>query len=260
MGADEARAHLRDAGYYPLRAVLPAAAVADARAHLMALRHPPEHERGRYTQWPFHGFVGDKALDDLQDEELAGLTRIMRPHLFDRETRDLLLAPELWRWIEALLGEGALLAHSIFVPKPPRARGCAVHSDHHYFRAEPEPCLAAFVALDDADDDNGAFCVVPRTHGGDHRPQRAADATRSGVEDEFDIPDGAALCPIAVAAGDVILFDSSILHGSMPNDSPSRWRRALIGHYVARTCRAISRDCQPLFDRTGAPRALPEPS
>jgi phytanoyl-CoA hydroxylase len=256
----EALGALQQPGYYAIRSVLAPATLAAAREHLMGMRHPPESERARYAQWPFHGFVGDKALHELQEAELEGMTRIMRPHLFDPVTRALLLAPELWRWVEALLGEGALLAHSIFVPKPPRARGCAFHSDHHYFRAEPQPCLGAYVALDDADDENGAFCVVPGTQGLDHRPARSADLTRSGVEDEFAIPDGAEPRAIPVAAGDVILFDSSLLHGAMPNASADRWRRALISHYVARSCRCISRDCQPLFDCSGAPRALPEPA
>ena len=35
-----------------------------------------------------------------------------------------------------------------------------------------------------------------------------------------------------MAAGDVLFFNGSVIHGSYPNTTTDRFRRALIGHYI----------------------------
>ena len=44
------------------------------------------------------------------------------------------------------------------------ARGQALHQDQAYLRVQPGTCMAAWLALDRCDEENGCMQVVPRTH------------------------------------------------------------------------------------------------
>jgi hypothetical protein len=45
---------------------------------------------------------------------------------------------------------------------------------------------------------------------------------------------------IDLRAGDVLLFNGSLIHGSYPNTSSDRFRRAMIFHYVPRSTAAMT--------------------
>ena len=55
-------------------------------------------------------------------------------------------------------------AQSMFYFKPPTARGQALHQDNLYLQAHPETCLAAWIAVDDCDGENGGLIVRARSH------------------------------------------------------------------------------------------------
>ena len=55
-------------------------------------------------------------------------------------------------WPRDPLGVSAL-----YYPKPPGARGFALHSDTGYLPTEPPELAGAFIAVDDADAENGAL-------------------------------------------------------------------------------------------------------
>ena len=42
--------------------------------------------------------------------------------------------------------------------------GVALHQDLHYLPCEPETLMACWIALSDADAENGGLCVVPGSH------------------------------------------------------------------------------------------------
>ena len=53
-------------------------------------------------------------------------------------------------------------------------------------------------------------------------------------------------------AGDVLFFNGSIIHGSYPNVSKDRFRRALICHYASVEDTKISSGYKPLFRFDGS--------
>jgi hypothetical protein len=46
--------------------------------------------------------------------------------------------------------------------------------------------------------------------------------------------------PVDLKAGDVLFFNGSVIHGSYPNTSKTRFRRSLIFHYVPLTSQELS--------------------
>lgn len=172
-------------------------------------------------------------------DPLAAWPRVMQPHEIDGLSRALLLDARLREVLELLLGEEVLAAQSMFSFKPPGARGQALHQDNFYLRVEPGTCVAAWLACDVIDRDNGGLDVVPGTHRMELFRPEEADAEVSFAREYVPPPPGPAPVPVDMAPGDVLFFNGSLVHGSGPNRTPDRFRRSFIGHYVGRSAERI---------------------
>lgn len=165
--------------------------------------------------------------------------RVMHPHEINERALRVLLDPRLRGVLEVLLDEEVLAAQSMFYFKPPGARGQALHQDNFYLRVEPGTCVAAWVACDVIDRDNGGLEVVPGTHRMDLFCPQEADASLSFAREYVPPPEGLATVAVDMAPGDVLFFNGSLVHGSQPNRTADRFRRSFIGHYVGRSAERI---------------------
>jgi hypothetical protein len=66
------------------------------------------------------------------------------------------------------------------------------------------------------------------------------------------LPDGMEPVPVTMKAGDVLFFNGQLIHGSYPNTTPDRFRRALIGHYVVGEAEKISEWYHPVMRMDGS--------
>ncbi|MFH8659345.1 phytanoyl-CoA dioxygenase family protein [Streptomyces afghaniensis] len=183
--------------------------------------------------------------------------RVMHPHEINDLARDVLLDARLRTVLEELLGEEVLAAQSMFYFKPPGARGQALHQDNFYLRVEPGTCVAAWLACEVIDRENGGLEVVPGTHRMDLFCPEEADAGVSFAREYVPPPPGLAAVPVDMEPGDVLFFNGSLVHGSQPNRAADRFRRSFIGHYVGRSAERIGRFYRTLT-MSGARVALPE--
>lgn len=183
--------------------------------------------------------------------------RVMQPHEFSAQAREFLLDARLRAVLEVLFGEEVLAAQSMFYFKPPGARGQALHQDNFYLRVEPGTCVAAWVACDVIDRDNGGLEVVPGTHRMDLFCPEVADEELSFAREYVPPPPGLTPVPVDLAPGDVLFFNGSLVHGSGPNRSADRFRRSFIGHYVGRSAERIGGYYRTLT-MSGARVPLPE--
>ncbi|QYX75540.1 phytanoyl-CoA dioxygenase family protein [Streptomyces akebiae] len=183
--------------------------------------------------------------------------RVMHPHRIDDLSLRVLLDTRLREILEGLLGEEVLAAQSMFYFKPPGARGQALHQDNFYLRVEPGTCVAAWIACDVIDRDNGGLEVVPGTHRMDLFCPEVADSEVSFAREYVAPPPGLTPVPVDMAPGDVLFFNGSLVHGSQPNRTTDRFRRSFIGHYVGRSAERIGRYYETLT-MSGAPVALAE--
>jgi ectoine hydroxylase-related dioxygenase (phytanoyl-CoA dioxygenase family) len=142
------------------------------------------------------------------------------------------------RWapiVLALLGTGdARLYWEQAVSKPPQARTeLPWHQDNGYTPLLPEEYVTCWLALDDADLDNGCLWVIPGSHhGGTVRHHNGGGPFRVGHDGTAE--DGV---PVPVPRGSVLVFSSLLMHRSGPNTT-DRQRRAWIIQFCGASARS----------------------
>lgn len=183
------------------------------------------------------------------NDPLFKYPRMMFPHRHVDLARRTLLLPAIFDILEEFYEEPMLAAQSMFYFKPPKARGQALHQDNFYLKVSPGTCVAAWIALDRADSENGGLKVVPRTHRTEIFCPEAADPAASWTNHFVRPPEGTSVVDPVLEPGDVLFFNGSLIHGSEPNSSESRFRRSFICHYVSESCLELAKYCQPLLDR-----------
>lgn len=144
------------------------------------------------------------------------------------------LACQLTGW------KAARLAQDEVVDKPPGAGGVGYHRDSAYisdnFVPRDSNSVTMWIALDDADGDNGVVEYAV----GSHMWSRGCtgEAQFHGTTDHLAAARAAApegkLRVVApqIPTGRAVVHHQDVLHGSGPNISPHRPRRALVLHFL----------------------------
>jgi hypothetical protein len=178
-------------------------------------------------------------------DPLSLFPRMMNPHrhadkavgpIAMRYMREARLRPIL----AELMGEEPFACQSMFYFKPPGSRGQDLHQDNFYLRVKPGTCMAAWLAVDDADEGNGGMMCVPQTATLEIACPEQADPAFSFTTERVEPPPGLRPQMMRLKAGDVLFFNGNVIHGSSPNTSTDRFRRSLIFHYIPRSTVELS--------------------
>lgn len=198
-------------------------------------------------------FAGVKSSDEdiNRADPLQQYPRLIHMHRWDDVSRRWLLEERLRTTLRAFLGQDPYAVQTMLYFKPPDARGQALHQDQYYLRARPGTCVAAWLALDPCDEENGCLQIVPGT--GDLPILCAvhADTTQSFTDITVPIPAGLTAEAVVMEPGDVFFFNGALIHGSFPNRSKDRFRRSLIAHYVTGNASELTRYDQPVLTFDG---------
>lgn len=205
-----------------------------------------EHFMDIHAAGPVEGF-NPQPLAEVDGDVLRAYPRYIHPHKRDALSMDIMLDSRFEKILEDLFGEPALAAQSMFYYKPPGGRGQALHQDNFYLTVAPGTCMAAWLAVEDIDPENGGLFVVPGSHQTDVQCPHVADMTKSFAIEEVDVPQGMTPIPTHMKAGDVLFFNGSLIHGSYPNQSKDRFRRSFICHYMPASSTQISYGYFPLY-------------
>jgi phytanoyl-CoA hydroxylase len=149
--------------------------------------------------------------------------------VFDRVSRQ----PRLAELVAALGLQRPLLLQSMYLFKQPRI-GAEVgwHQDATYLYTEPVTVTGFWVALDDADRDNGCLTALPGAHRGPLRQRfhRVGDAL---VTETLNSAPWPSVPPVALEAprGTLVVLHGLLPHGSAPNRS-LRPRHAYALHLI----------------------------
>jgi phytanoyl-CoA hydroxylase len=243
---DDELAKFECAGFVVLRGLFSREETAMLRDHFMAL-----HQQALRPDSPLREHYQPQTLEAAGGDVLRHYPRIMQPHLFDGTTMSLMLDRRFENVLRELLGEEPLAAQSMLYFKPPGGRGQARHQDNFFLKVKPGTCVAAWIALDDADSENGTLSMVPGSHRTGVLCPHAADLTQSFTTEEVDVPAGMTTERIDLKAGDVMFFNGGVIHGSHPNASQNRFRRSLIYHYVPISTQEMNGGLYPLHTFAG---------
>ena len=198
-------------------------------------------------------YPGDSAgVDNRSHDPLKRFPRMIHMHRWDEFSLHWMLDARLRDCMTDLLGREPFAVQTMLYFKPPGARGQALHQDQHYLRVQPGTCIAAWLALDDCDEENGCLQMVPDSHNWPLLCSKKADTSVSFTDVTVDLPDGVKSEPVLMQAGDVVFFNGQVVHGSYPNTSADRFRRAFIGHYIAGEAKEVAKYFHPIIQMDGS--------
>ena len=197
------------------------------------------------------GFFEPELSESVTDP-LKRYPRVMHPHRFNETAKKYLLHQPVLNVLEDLFEEPALAAQSMYYYKPPGARGQALHQDNFYLKVEPGNCIAAWTAIDAADEENGSLLVVPKTQAYDIVCPEYSDSKESFTTHYVKPPKEQKAMPVVMEAGDVLFFNGNLIHGSYRNKTKDRFRRSFICHYANESATHISHYYRPLYRADGS--------
>jgi len=226
-------------GYAVARGLFSAEEAAFYRDHFTRMREQGEHP-GDYS-----------GVDLTSSDPLKKYPRMIHMHRWDQVSLDWLVDRRINDHLSGLMGREPYAVQTMLYFKPPKARGQALHQDQFYLRVQPGTCIAAWMALDACDDENGCLQVVPGSHDWPLLCTVKADTSRSFTDVTVPIPPGTAVESVHLQPGDVLFFNGQVVHGSGPNHSPERFRRALIGHYIAGEAQEVAKYYHPALRMDG---------
>jgi phytanoyl-CoA hydroxylase len=233
-------------GYLVCRQLFSAEEVEHLRNHYMDLR-----SKGSYP--------GDfEGVDPQSSDPLKRYPRMIHMHRWDEVSLKWLLDARIANVLTQIAGKAPFAVQTMLYFKPPGARGQAMHQDQYYLRVKPGTCLAAWLALDDCDEENGCMQVVPGSHRWPLLCTEQADTRLSFTDVTVPLPNSTKIDAVRMQAGDVLFFNGQLVHGSLPNVSQERFRRALIGHYIEGKAEAVHQFYQPVLKMDGTALSIDE--
>jgi ectoine hydroxylase-related dioxygenase (phytanoyl-CoA dioxygenase family) len=159
--------------------------------------------------------------------------------------------PAIVEVVVQLLGPDIDCFLSQFIFKSPGAIGQPWHQDSFYFPFEPDRQIGVWIAVTEATRSNGPLWVLPGSHTEpvhEHVPDTRPGANVGYTEIvDHDMSDE---IPVLLDPGDVLVFDSHLMHRSTDNRS-SQLRAAMVYHYaqadtIDRTAQAMADDADAL--------------
>lgn len=224
----------------------------------------PAEDVRRLVDWTDDMYQGNIEIKGMphsssfgQDEsgrlERLLASRFHMPHRHDATAEWGILHPRVLDVLEALIGPDVLALQSMIFFNPPGTGGQGWHQDAYYITTYPDTLIGVWIAIDEADEDNGCLWVVP---GSNHEPiypdppqrQRRFVHAREAF-DELPVALNAShlddeqnslaaivrkyppAVPVPMKSGDVLFFHSHLLHRSYPNRTKDRFRRSYVNHY-----------------------------
>jgi len=196
----------------------------------------------------------ETVVDPNDPDPLRRYPRLLQPHRGDSVAFGYMIDPRIREHLTALAGAEPYAVQTMVYFKPPGARGQNLHQDNMYLLAKPGTCLAAWMALDDIDEENGCMVVAPGTQDLPVMCQveRPGLSQEQWGDVETPLPPGTGTVPIVMSKGDVMFFNGSLIHGSFRNRSENRFRRTLIGHYIAAESQQVATYYFPVFRMDGS--------
>ena len=154
--------------------------------------------------------------------KVAGFTHAHEP------LTSLARQPAMLGLLERMAGEPVKLFQDMCLIKPPGGREKAWHQDHAYFNVALETQIfGAWIAMHDSTRENGCMCVLA----GAHRDGPRVHFHRRDWQicDEDIVGQGPTAVPMR--AGDLLLFDGKLPHGT-PQNNTDKHRWAAQFHYI----------------------------
>lgn len=142
----------------------------------------------------------------------------------------LMCGSELEKLAEAVLGEKVIGKNVEYFNKPPRiGKSTPPHQDAYYFNIQPAQAITMWMALEDADEQNGCVSYLSGSHKKGMRPHGRTSTIgfSQSITDYGTAEDMANLKTFPAKPGDLLIHHSMTVHTAGANTTESRSRKAL---------------------------------
>lgn len=163
-------------------------------------------------------------------------------HELDEVYKQFSYQKKLGEIMDAFDYEDPAIIQSQYIFKSPRIGGnVTAHTDSTFIYTDPHTCLGVWIALEDADQENGCLWTLPGSHKLPLKNRFVRNRTNDGTlfidfegEEIKDLTwDLDKMIPIEAKAGDAVLLHGQNVHLSHPNHS-NRSRNAYVLHLIDR--------------------------
>lgn len=180
---------------------------------------------------------GQRNAGATSDEEIISRYLCVHfPHVISELMKQHLAHPGIVDVLTQVIGPDVKCMQSMLFVKAAGKPGQAWHQDEDYIPTRDRSLTGAWIALDDANVENGCLWVIPGSHkAGVLYPQYPHDDPRFDCALEaYDFPYTAEdEVPVEVSRGSIVFFNGYLLHRSLPNRAKSGFRRVLVNHYMS---------------------------
>jgi phytanoyl-CoA hydroxylase len=179
------------------------------------------------NKYDLTGMRGDLSGDKSEGKKVEKITQIMRPSLVLPQLLETQTYQKICQLAKNWMGDDMDIDFDMMINKAPgTAAETPWHQDAAYWPDMPDKrALSFWIALDDADEENGCMMYVAESHKKPMLPHsqptpNAALQCKIHPDDEISMG--------IIPAGSCIAHHGYTLHGALGNTSSSRQRRALI--------------------------------
>jgi ectoine hydroxylase-related dioxygenase (phytanoyl-CoA dioxygenase family) len=205
--------------------------------------------------------VWGKIAEQRRREGKKPHATLLMTHITNAGVASIVRHPLLVKCTETVLGGRVDLIQSQLMHGQPGTKGFTPHQDNFYNRAQPNDGItAAWIALEDVDQENGALGIFPASHLNGLAATRrdwvyllsrspdvaksllrlASPRFRNGDDDSSVIerfvyaeaPDDIKPVPVALKGGSVVFMHGDAIHLSYPNQTKDRSRQSLLTNFV----------------------------
>jgi len=214
----------------------------DLSYHPVQCDSPKAFTSEQIAQFNIEGYVTD--LELFSKEEAVGLAERfdrcgeeaakLNPHTRLDWVWEIAVNERALTYLQDLLGENIVCFISQFIDKKPGSKtSIKGHQDSSFF-AVNAGSVNIWIALGDADEQNGCMWFVPGSHLLGGLPVRNPDGDLNVVEDELvSAVTRLGKNPIRLKTGQMVIFSDLLLHISPTNQTSDRCRPALTLTYAS---------------------------
>ena len=178
-----------------------------------------------------------KLNEDASDfEVLKNYIAIHFPHKISSKIQDYVLHFDIASILTRIISPNVKCMQSMLFVKGPGKPGQSWHQDEYYIPTRDRSLTGVWIAVDDAEIENGCLWVVPGSHKNMSITRRIpySGDQYGDVDlcelDPFSEKDGIA---VEVKRGSVVFFNGYLFHSSLRNETKDRFRTALVSHYMS---------------------------
>jgi len=169
---------------------------------------------------------------------------------FRQAVLDVVINPRLTSLVRAIMGEEPLLVQTMFFEGNPVTWA---HQDTYYLDStDLGRQVAAWIALEDIHPGAGRFYVYPgshhldvKQHGGDFDIAFNHERYKQLIIELIETQGLTCTAP-ALTAGDVLLWSSKTIHGSLETRTPDRSRSSLTVHFIPASTKLMQFQRRPM--------------